>query len=232
MRKCSRSDGSAIMCSPKTLARGAGLVAMLGLGILCARLNPRLVAQLDRGNAVDLDAVAALVAQGADANARTGDERTVLMVACGCAGASDIRLVRLLLKRGARVSAATPEGYTSLMSAAAGGETRIAETLLQHGADVGKADAEGNTALFWAAAGHTETVRLLLAWGADPEKRNRRGERALDWATRHRAIELGRADGSQLARREMERYFDRLCRLLKQPRTIPSGAEVHQTLDR
>lgn len=184
--------------------------------------NQRLIAQLDRGNAVDLNMVAALVAHGADPNAKKGDGRTVLMCACGCAGPSDIRLVRLLLKRGASVDAATPEGYTSLMSAAAGGEMRIAETLLQHGAEVGRADAEGNTALFWAATGDTETVRLLLTWGADPKQRNRRGERPLDWATKHRAIELGRSDGSQSTRREIERHYDRLCRLLKQPRRPPS----------
>ena len=80
----------------------------------------------------DIDAVRLLLDRGADVNARDGDGRTALMLACySDTYAADV--VRLLIERGADVNARTPSGDTAASLAAARGGA-IADALVKAGA--------------------------------------------------------------------------------------------------
>lgn len=116
------------------------------------------------------------LAAGADVNAKEWGDQTVLMVATKYC---NLKMVQLLLDRGANIEAQANDGETALMLAAKKGSpfparegrsgyTEILMTLLKQGARVNVRDAKGKSALYWAAAyGHADHVKLLLAKGAD-----------------------------------------------------------------
>jgi ankyrin repeat protein len=80
----------------------------------------------------DTDAVRLLLDRGADVNARDGDGRTALMLAC-YSDTYPIDVVRILIERGADVNARTPSGETAVSFAAARGGV-IVEALGRAGA--------------------------------------------------------------------------------------------------
>ncbi|MDE0473512.1 MAG: ankyrin repeat domain-containing protein, partial [Gammaproteobacteria bacterium] len=82
----------------------------------------------------DLEAVRALLEQGADANEAQGDGMTALHWA---ARNGDIEMARLLVTAGANVEAGTRIGrYTPLHLASRAGGAGVVEALLAAGADV------------------------------------------------------------------------------------------------
>jgi ankyrin repeat protein len=90
------------------------------------------------------------------------------------ARAGDLASVRDLLRRGARVDAASPMGVSALHIAASLGRTDVLRELLaaERGVFSSGADVHGNTPLLLAAAGgHADAVTLLLAAGADVKAR-------------------------------------------------------------
>jgi ankyrin repeat protein len=154
------------------------------------RLNP-LIEAVKQG---DTKEVRALLAQGADPNAREtqvvyrkwllpyvlemGDvlSKPALMLAAA-GGHKDI--VELLLESGAEVDATAAWGSTALMwSVDREGDARIAQLLIDHGADV---NAQGfEPPLITAAAGQRrDLVELLLNHGADVNIRDDEGYTAL-----------------------------------------------------
>ena len=79
-------------------------------------------------------------------------------------------MIAALLKVGADVAVAHPEGQTSLMAAARTGSLdAVKSLLLDAGAMVNAADSyQQQTALMWASSeGHLDVVDALLAAGAD-----------------------------------------------------------------
>ncbi|KAG8226334.1 hypothetical protein J437_LFUL009911 [Ladona fulva] len=78
----------------------------------------------------------------------------------------DLKVVSILLERGAAVDHEDHEGMTALLVAAFEGHRDVCELLLEYEADVDHSDGAGRTPL-WAAAsmGHTAVVELLLFWG-------------------------------------------------------------------
>ena len=127
----------------------------LGLGVLLTLLtastkdvNSELIQAAAAGRA---DTVEALLAEGADANARAKDGKTALMVA---ANSGHAEATRVLLDRGADPNAKTEEGQT--------------EVLLSKGANWDARAAGGWTAWLLAAMrGHTATLQVMLDHGAD-----------------------------------------------------------------
>jgi uncharacterized protein len=98
-----------------------------------------------------------------------------------------LETVRLLLRRGAEVSAPAERsfepGVTPLQSAIAGGHTEIALELMEGGADVRARTADGVTPLHAAAQrGDERVLEALLARGADPTVLDGRGRAAADLA--------------------------------------------------
>ena len=129
----------------------------------------------------DAAAARALLAAGADVDARQGDGATALHWA---AHRGDLALADMLLAAGADVNAANALDATPLWLASRNGDARLVARLLAAGADANAPLKMGETPLMSAArSGGVETVRLLLAAGADVDAAEReRGQTALMWA--------------------------------------------------
>jgi len=113
-----------------------------------------------------VEAVRALVAAGADVNAKNGFDLTPLI-----GSATNLEKVRILVAKGADVNAKTKQGRTALMIAAAcDGCSEVVKLLLSKGADAKVKDTGGTTAVALAAdASDNESLRLLLAAGGEAQ---------------------------------------------------------------
>ncbi len=119
----------------------------------------------------DLDAVRALLEQGADANEAQGDGMTALHWA---ARHADAEMAGLLITAGANVEAGTRIGrYTPLHLAGRAGGAAVVEALLAAGADVhARTTNSGVTPLHLAAeSGSSDAIRVLADAGADLDAR-------------------------------------------------------------
>lgn len=142
----------------------------------------------------DTAAASALIAQGADVNARNNYGWTALSHA---ARSKNAELVRLLLEHGADANARDESGWTPLMRAAMKGNVEAAQALLEHGASVNVQEKAGWTALHWAASqGHDKLVALLLSHGADPKLRTEDG-----WTPLMVAMKEGNEEVAQVLQR-------------------------------
>ncbi|MCY4647264.1 MAG: ankyrin repeat domain-containing protein [Gammaproteobacteria bacterium] len=121
----------------------------------------------------DLEAVRALLEQGADANEAQGDGMTALHWA---ARHADAEMAGLLITAGANLEAGTRIGrYTPLHLASRAGGAGVVEALLAAGAEVhAKTTNSGVTPLHLAAeSGSSEAIRVLADAGADLNARER-----------------------------------------------------------
>lgn len=119
---------------------------------------------LDAARRGDGAAVAALVREGKDANARDEAGRPVLVLAAG-AGRPDA--VRALLRAGARPDDAGRDAWTALHQAADTGDAASVRALLDAGATPDVASRARGTALDVAEReGHADVAALLRARGA------------------------------------------------------------------
>lgn len=108
----------------------------------------------------------ALIAAGADVNAKNKDGISPLMVA---AGSNRVGAVRTLVAKGADVNAVNNDGATALIASAYGGYAPATDALLSGGAKTDVRDRAGRTALMASALGGNAAVTsLLLEHKADP----------------------------------------------------------------
>jgi hypothetical protein len=135
-------------------------------------LSSRLAAAAGSG---EVDMVASLLAEGADANAEGYLRRTPLATAASAYGRNDgknsVEIARVLLERGARVDARDGDGVTALYHAVAFGKTNLVRFLLENGADPGvrmeRGMQKGRTPMHAAAErGSAEIVEALLKFKA------------------------------------------------------------------
>jgi ankyrin repeat protein len=121
------------------------------------------------------DLVTLLLDYGADPNRqRIEDGQTALLVA---SQVGDIKLVRLLVARGAEVNRPNKAGQTPLFLART---PEIARYLIEQGASLGAQDELGRTALFpQAERANVDNVRLLLEEGLEVNHRDLTGRTPL-----------------------------------------------------
>lgn len=136
----------------------------------CGANAPSLHEAASRG---DTEIARALLAGGADVNARDIDGATPLIAAVE-KGQRDV--VRLLLASKTDVNAKNGGGQTALHVAAIVGHKNIAELLLASKAGIDSKDKKGNTPLHYAAThGHREVAEVLLHDGANIKAKNDQG---------------------------------------------------------
>jgi ankyrin repeat protein len=118
--------------------------------------------------------VEALIARGANVNARTSYGRSSALTVSAQKGHA--RVVRVLLERGAEVN----RNGEALVEAARRGHREVVRELLNHGMDINSKTYSGTTALIAAAhEGHGDLVELLLAKGAGVNAKGSFGRTAL-----------------------------------------------------
>jgi ankyrin repeat protein len=154
----------------------------------------------------DVEAVRALLQQGADVNMAQGDGMTALHWA---AERGETEIAEMLLYAGASVRATTRIGdYTPLHLAAKSGSAPILDLIVKAGADVhAQTTNSGATALHFAAAsGSPEAVSVLLSAGADANAREGQWQQtplmfaaSLNRADAIRALLAGGADPNVLS---------------------------------
>ena len=112
-------------------------------------------------------AVEALIARGADVNAKNDTGRTPLYYAAS----HDV--AKLLIERGADVNAKTNNGWAPLHTAAWRDDHDVAKVLIERGADVNAKNNDTDTPLFTAARYNAHDVaKLLIDRGADMNAQN------------------------------------------------------------
>jgi hypothetical protein len=132
---------------------------------------------IDAAHAGDVGQVKALLAAGADANARNADGGTALMAA---AGKGHLEVVQALLAARADANAKADKGYTALTFAASSGHLKVVQALLAAGADVNAKREHGVTALMLASEnGYREIVQAFLAAKAEVNAKDAKGMTAL-----------------------------------------------------
>ena len=102
-------------------------------------------------------------------------------------------LARMLVERGADMSAQRNDGSTALHLASENGHVDLAQMLVERGADVSAQRKDGSTALHWASRyGHVDLARMLVERGADVSAQTKDGSTALHWASQNGHVDLAR----------------------------------------
>ena len=121
----------------------------------------------------DLSGMESALESGADVNATAGGLGLPIVIAA--LDGDGYRAVQLLLKNGANVNAADPEGYTALINASLFGRRDTAGLLISSGADVnapvhitlgGGGTGDFTPLMVAKFKGHQEIVKLLTDAGA------------------------------------------------------------------
>jgi ankyrin repeat protein len=194
------------------LARGIRqgmLAAALGLGVAAGALAqvPPLAAEVLAYDGLhqaawqgDLPKLKALIASGANLDARDPRGRTPLHVA---AHARQREAIRLLARAGAQLDLMEDDRYDAVTIAAVADDTATLSLLLSLGASAGQTTSRyDGTALIAAAhLGHDEVVRRLIAAGAPLDHVNN-----LHWTAVIESIVLG--DGGPRHQRTLAALVD------------------------
>ena len=144
-----------------------GVMGALGMVAILAAASAPDWPVADAAMRGDVEAVRALLRQGADANEAQGDGMTGLHWA---AQRGDLEMAELLITAGANVHAGTRIGrYTPLHLASRAGSAPLAQALLEAGSDVHAVTTNsGVTPLHLAAeSGGADAIRVLLGHGGD-----------------------------------------------------------------
>ena len=205
------------------------LLALPSLPLLAAEHT---MTQLHKAAAAgDTAAIRALLAGGADIEARDASGATALLVATH---ANKVEAARALIEAGANVNAKDDIQDSPYLYAGARGHLDILKLTLAHGADLKSINRYGGTSLIPASElGLVETVDTLIKAGVAVDHVNRLGWTALleaiilgDGGKRHQQIvglliaaganvNLADNDGVTPLRHARDRGFDEIAALLE-----------------
>jgi uncharacterized protein len=138
------------------MATLAGSPSLLALGVAAAPDSCR------PPSCPIVEIVQALLAAGADVNAKDNGGGTVLMTA---SATGHLDVMQALLAKGADVNAKASDGRTALMMASETGRLDVVQALLDKGADVNSLSFNGTALIGASATGHLDVVQALLARG-------------------------------------------------------------------
>jgi len=139
----------------------------------------------------DLHLVNALLAKGANVNAKDEYDLTALIFA---SQNGHLDIVQLLLAKGAEVNAKAGNGATALIQASQEGHLDVVQELLDKGAEVNDRSNNGWTALILASQeGYLEVVRALLTKGAEVNAKSNDGGTALYVASHNGHLDVALA---------------------------------------
>ncbi len=129
--------------------------------------------------------VETLLKAGANIHQRHSKENTTVMFVAIRDATADAKMVRLLIKHGAKVNVTDKDHWPLLVKASATEGIAVLKALIEAGVDVNQPNWHGWTPLMAAAqTGSSEKVALLLKHGANINARSRRGWTALSEAKR------------------------------------------------
>jgi len=104
-----------------------------------------------------------------------------------------VDVARMLVERGADVSAQAQDGRTPLHWASEWGHVDVARMLVERGADVSAQAQDGRTPLHWALEwGHVDVARMLVERGADVSAQKKDGTTPLHWASLSGHVDVAR----------------------------------------
>eukprot|EP00730_Choanoeca_flexa_P005848 TRINITY_DN12033_c0_g1_i10.p2 TRINITY_DN12033_c0_g1~~TRINITY_DN12033_c0_g1_i10.p2 ORF type:complete len:493 (+),score=90.42 TRINITY_DN12033_c0_g1_i10:1-1479(+) len=147
------------------------------------------------------EALALLIAQGADVNLISPGSRTTPLFE---AADGPVQLAEMLIMAGADANVPTGRGAMPLHRASHRGLMDMMQCLLEAGARVNAVNKEGETALYLAACRSTACVRLLLDHAADVNIPNHLGNTPIFNAVKKVDLDMARllmAKGASLATR-------------------------------
>ncbi len=114
----------------------------------------------------DLASLERLLAEGTNINASKGKYKTTILMEAAVRG--NLKVIKLLLDKGANIDMVDQDGWTALMGATVQGRTEPVRLLLEHGADVNAKNCNGETALVMATGmQHSEIEDVLREHGAE-----------------------------------------------------------------
>ena len=141
------------------------------------------------------ETVQALLAKGAEKEAKNNDGWTALMMACY---KGRLNVMKALLLAGANKDTKEPEhGFTALALGIQVSNYYVVKALLDAGASTEVADKWGNTPLIRASQLHSRNVNImviqkLLDAGANKDAKNKAGKTARDVAEEHYNLDIVR----------------------------------------
>ncbi|KAG7203560.1 hypothetical protein KM043_013607 [Ampulex compressa] len=123
------------------------------------------------------------------------------------AAAGHLALVKLLVKRGAKVNSTTKTNSTPLRAACFDGHYDVVKFLVQHGADIEMANRHGHTCLMIACyRDHIRIAKLLLALKADANRKSVKGNTALHDCAESGSLEILKVLVEHGARMDVDSY--------------------------
>ncbi|XP_044001373.1 protein fem-1 homolog C isoform X2 [Aphidius gifuensis] len=107
------------------------------------------------------------------------------------AAAGHLSIVRLLVRRGAKLNSTTMTNSTPLRAACFDGHFEIVKYLVQNGAHIEAVNRHGHTCLMIACyRGHVKIAKFLLALKADPNRKSVKGNTALHDCAESGSLEI------------------------------------------